>query len=848
MSMGLETRQHACVPPRRKYRALCVMTRVTALAFALLALCLPSDLSAASYRPGASIDLQQGSGLLVVEVEALGPISAVRIEPIGSMFGGRTLNHLQSGANVRVIELPAGEYRWARVDFADQAFRQAVHDEARFRFKVEAGVINYAGDLCITPLANSRRHLVTVTNRAARMLVHLDREFPGVRRRYPMRYQGAFPDRFLAFAAGELGDQLASDALKTGSVGEVGRPADDGALRALVDELFAPRAVQLARMNPRGDLVALVGHIDGKNRISLFDTGSQRAVDVYRGDAEVKKVYFSADRILLYELDGPGGSHVVHAETRSGGAPAFTQYAIPGRGWFIDPTLAGGSQALYALFDGDGDEATHIYRIDLDNRRFERNQLNRERRLDNGLEQAFFGLADGSGALRFALTSIKGDYAAMYRTDAASPWKEVQRYAADEVFEPVLLSSDGTSVVALTNKGRAQTDLVRIALPSGDVAETLYSIPGTDVDGVITRNRDRSVLGLRVWRDGNLETSYLDEPDDSLRGAVARVLPGKRIAIYDTNTRRDRVLVLASDELDPGSFYLYDATTTTVQTLAPVGTAMPRASPVRSQVLKVVAGDGTAIESYLTLPPDTPPPFPLIVMPHGGPIGIRDGLRFDPEVQLLANRGYAVLRVNYRGSGGFGRAFEQAGLGAWGKSIEDDILAATDAALRAAPLDRERIALRGSSYGGYSTLMGLIRSPDRFRCGVAISAVTDVPLLFTSSDWSQDLRSRDRMMQVVGDPATALDNMEAVSPDFLYRKLDRPLLVIHGALDARVPLEHALRLVLLLGHARTPPKSLFFAHEGHGIDGPAARVETEAAIDRFYSECMASTVNARAEN
>jgi len=329
------------------------MKRPTVFAFALLAIWLSLDLSAASFRTGATIDLHQGSGLLAVEVDSVGPISTVRIEQVGSMFGGRTLNRLQSGSNVRLIELPAGEYRWARVDFADQATRQAVRDEARFRFRVEAGVINYAGDLCVTPVANSRRHLVTVTNRAARMLVHLDGEFPGARRRYPMRYQGPFPDRFLPFAADELGEQLASDALKSGSAGEVGRPADDGVLRALVDELFAPRVVQLARMNPRGDLVALVGHVDGKSRISLFDTGTQHAVDVYRGDAEVQKLYFSADRVLLYELDGPGGSHVVHAETRSSGAPAFTQYAIPGRGWFIDPTLAGGSKALYALVDGD---------------------------------------------------------------------------------------------------------------------------------------------------------------------------------------------------------------------------------------------------------------------------------------------------------------------------------------------------------------------------------------------------------------------------------------------------------------------------------------------------------------
>jgi dipeptidyl aminopeptidase/acylaminoacyl peptidase len=260
---------------------------------------------------------------------------------------------------------------------------------------------------------------------------------------------------------------------------------------------------------------------------------------------------------------------------------------------------------------------------------------------------------------------------------------------------------------------------------------------------------------------------------------------------------------------------------------------------VRSKVLKVASRDGTPLEAYLTLPSQSKAPLPLIVVPHGGPIGVRDSIGFDPEVQLLANRGYAVLRVNYRGSSGFGRAFEQAGFGAWGKSIEDDILAAIDATLKTAPIDADRIALRGASYGGYSTLMGLIRSPERFRCGVAMSAVADVPLLFTASDWSQDKRARERMMEMVGNPTKGLDDMEAISPDYLYRKLDRPLLLVHGAMDQRVPMEHALRLLVLLGHAKKPPQSVLLAHEGHGIADLEARYLAEAAIDRFLAGCLA---------
>lgn len=805
-----------------------------------LAVASPPLPAATEVRAGSAISLAGGNGLLAVDVDSVTSISAVRIDPVGRMFGGTTLNGLTGGTNIRLISLPAGEYRWSRVDLTGAMRHLRVRDDERFRFRVEAGSINYAGDLCITPASSrAERFVISMTNRAARMLVHLDRSWPGARRQFPLRFQGAFPDRFLQFAATELGDQLATDALAAGSAGAL-NVAPDAApdLRALVGELFAPRQVRIVRLSPGGDLVAMVEYRDGRHRVSLIDARSQVAVDVWQGAIDVKKIWFADEHTLLIELDRPAGDGnvVVHVESQSGAAPAFSQYAIPGRGWFLDPPLADGT-ALYARIGSDN--VLHIFRIGLGREGFDASQFRGDLRLDKGLDKAFYGLADGRGVLRFALTAVDGDYAAMYRPDAASPWRQVQRYAADEAFQPVLLDDDGASVIALTNKGRTQKDLVRIALPGGDVTQTLYSIAGTDIDGVLTRNRDRRVLGVLAYRDGSLETHYLDEPDDALRAAVARALPGKSVAIYDTDERGERMLVLASDEIDAGAFYLFDAAGGSVRELMPIEPPMPHLRAVRSSVLKVVVADGTAIESYLTLPPERAPPYPLVVMPHGGPIGIRDNLHFDPEVQLLANRGYAVLRVNYRGSGGFGRAFEQAGLGAWGRSIEDDVLAALDAALSGAPIDRARVALRGASYGGYSTLMGLIRTPERFRCGVALSAVSDVPLLFTSSDWAQDERSRVRMMQVVGNPATALSDMEAVSPDYLYRKLDRPLLVIHGGRDARVPLEHALRLLLLLGHAGRPPQSLFFAHEAHGIEDPEARLQAETAIEQFLGGCLA---------
>ena len=798
---------------------------------------------AAELKPGESIDLKRSDGLLAVNIDAPASTSSAKLDRIGALFGGATLTGLRPGINTRLIPLAAGEYGWSRIEFAGGLFYLRIKDDPQFKFRIEPGVINYVGDFTIAPSGSGLTYRMSLENRSVRMMATLDRDYPGLRHKYALHYQGQFPDRFPQFAADVLGDESAFDALGAGRANALTEPPKDTPpeVLPLVNELFARPQVTAVHLNPRGDLVAMIEYRDGKHHVSLLDTQSMQALDVYRGDVSVRKIAFAGDRTLLYELDQATGwnNHVVHINMSPGNVPKFTSFQIPdNRGWFINTASADGSHATYAHTGGDGN--THIFRISLEGNRFDIGQLNADLRLDKGLEKTSSGLTDAGGTLRLALTVIDGDYATMYRSDTGRPWVEVGRHTAGDVFEPIMLSADGTNLFALTNKDRAQTDLVRMELPSGKVAETVFSASGSDVEGALVRDMDRHIVGVMTYRDGRLDTQYLDESEDALRRSFARVLPDKSIAIYDASADRRHLLVLAYDELDPGRFYLFDANANKLQELLPIVPRMSHVQSVRSHVLKVTAKDGTLIEGYLTQPAQSKLPFPLVVIPHGGPIGVRDSIRFDPEVQFLANRGYGVLRVNYRGSGGFGRAFEQSGFGAWGTQIEDDILAAIDAAVKAAPIDTDRIGLDGGSYGGYSALMGLIRTPERFRCGVAKSAVTDVPLMFSSSDWSQNERSREYMKKIVGDPAKELSDMEAISPDYLYRKLDRPLLIIHGAQDRRVSMEHALRLLLLLGNAKKPPQSLLLTQESHGIVDPSARYLAEAATERFFATCMSS--------
>ena len=225
--------------------------------------------------------------------------------------------------------------------------------------------------------------------------------------------------------------------------------------------------------------------------------------------------------------------------------------------------------------------------------------------------------------------------------------------------------------------------------------------------------------------------------------------------------------------------------------------------------------DGFEIEGYLTLP-ESDEILPLLVAPHGGPIGVRDTNHFDYEAQYFAALGMAVLRPNYRGSSGFGQQFEIAGRGEWGRGIEDDIDLLVDQTLATHPINADRICVHGISYGGYSAMMNIIRRPDRYRCASSLAGPTDLPLMFSSSDWSQDEKLVSKMKVILGDPNTHLASLKEVSPLYQARKLTRPLFLAHGEYDRRVDIEHLYRLEKVMNLLGAPVETMILP-QGHSF-------------------------------
>jgi dipeptidyl aminopeptidase/acylaminoacyl peptidase len=315
------------------------------------------------------------------------------------------------------------------------------------------------------------------------------------------------------------------------------------------------------------------------------------------------------------------------------------------------------------------------------------------------------------------------------------------------------------------------------------------------------------------------------------------------VNLYVDHSRDEkRVLYFCFSDRDPGTYVLLDAEQRWIH---PVAKRIPQIVP--SQMAQVygisyAARDGLPIHGYLTVPAGYPAKhLPLIVMPHGGP-AVRDIWGFDPLVQFIANRGYAVLQMNYRGSPGYGQQFYNKGLRQVGRAIQDDIEDATKWAVAQGIADPERIAIVGGSYGGYSVLFALGHNPGLYKCGVSIAGVTDWMRIYHNMDDPVYKYARPYWVQHIGSPQTDAAFLKSISPVNFADKITAPLLIIQGTQDHNVPPEQAHAMISALEAAGHKPESLFISDDGHYMISAKARREGFQAIEAFLEAHLGAGV------
>lgn len=441
-------------------------------------------------------------------------------------------------------------------------------------------------------------------------------------------------------------------------------------------------------------------------------------------------------------------------------------------------------------------------------------------------------LADRNGNVRVAVASDGVAGTILYRDsekDEFKPFIEVE--AGDEVM-PVAFSKDNQYIYATSNKGRDKVEVVKYDLKGKE--EVIMSNDEVDVSGILyNADQDKLLYGAYITDKTNYQ--FFDEDFEKLFRKIQNKLgvPESELGINDYNKEMTKFIVSVSSDTVYGQYYYYDST---MDELTELATLSPWLNPEELSEMHPISyksRDGLTINGYLTLPKNKEAKnLPLIVNPHGGPWA-RDMWGFNPEVQLLANRGYAVLQVNFRSSTGYGKEFLQAGNKQWGLKIQDDITDGVHWAIDQGIADPERIGIYGASFGGYATLAGITYTPDLYAAAVDYVGVSNIfTLLNTIPPYWETMR--DMFYERVGHPEKDKELLTAVSPIFHADKIKTPLFVAQGANDPRVNKAESDQIVEALRARGVDVEYMLKDNEGHGFANEENRIEFYNAMVKFF--------------
>ncbi|MCV2371078.1 S9 family peptidase [Roseateles oligotrophus] len=454
-------------------------------------------------------------------------------------------------------------------------------------------------------------------------------------------------------------------------------------------------------------------------------------------------------------------------------------------------------------------------------------------------------LFDSKGQPRVAATRVKDSVAVHWRGPGETQWRQLaQGSMLKPAFTPSAVDDAGNLYLKFNEGPEGYTVLSRFDFDKGAPQRpAIVTTPGFDLlGGMVLDRAGGRALGVRVDTDGE-QTIWFDEDMKRMQALADEVLPGR---VNRLNCRRcgadDMVVLVRSySDQDPGRLYLYEAANKRWQSISKVldGIEPKRMATVDLQRIK--ARDGRDLPVWLTQPAGSKAgqPLPTVVLVHGGP-WVRIGhWRWQAMEQFLASRGYLVISPEFRGSTGYGDAHYKAGWKQWGQSMQDDV---ADALLWAQKqgLASDKACIAGASYGGYSTLMGLVRHPDLYRCGVAWVAVTD-PNLFLDAPWwlNDDVSSSGRryaLPELVGDVQKDAAMLTANSPLAQAKRIQAPLLLAFGESDKRVPLVHGERLRAALKEAGRPPEWVTYDNEGHSWRKVDTHIDFARRVEKFLGQ------------
>jgi dipeptidyl aminopeptidase/acylaminoacyl peptidase len=608
------------------------------------------------------------------------------------------------------------------------------------------------------------------------------------------------------------------------------------------------------KLSPGGDYYAATVPMEDRTALAILSRATGKVTGSFvppRNNHASDFYWVSNDRLLIGlaekfgSLDQPQPTGELYAMNANGGrGELLVGYRVESKGpgtriqpkkvesvaaFLIDSMPQDERNVLVSIWPFFEDPYTRVDRLDIASGR-------RQTVARSPVRRAGF-TSDPNGQIRFARGAGADNVNKLYYRDTiGDAWKLVNDEADSGRIEIALGFSEDAKTAYLQVEQADGPDAIVSWDPVTGARTPLLRDPVVDPDRLIYRPGTRVPVGALYLGD-TPRTRFFDEgsADARLYRSLEQAFGGD--AVFITSSTRDgrQVLVEAWSGRNPGDFYVFDTVAKKADHLISRSVWVDPETAAKVQPFAFKARDGMQLHGYLTVP-STPAGTkpPMVVMPHGGPFGVFDDGKYDVEAQMLAGAGYAVLQVNYRGSGHYGRAYQQAGAKQWGGSMQDDVTDATRWAINEGHADASKICIYGASYGAYAALMGAVREPGLYRCAAGYVGVYDLPMMHTAGDIQRSGSGSTYLKEWQGNPKDVAE----VSPVNLADRIKVPVFLAAGGEDERAPIQHTKRMEAALQKAGVPVESLYYSTEGHGFYTDPHRREYYGKLLAFLSRSL----------
>lgn len=443
-------------------------------------------------------------------------------------------------------------------------------------------------------------------------------------------------------------------------------------------------------------------------------------------------------------------------------------------------------------------------------------------------------LTDHDGKLRVAVSSDGVNSAIYYRKTEKGKFRKILSTNFRTTVYPMFFTFDNKKLYVVSNKSRNHLVAAIFNPRTRREEKIIFSHPEVDVDSLYYSRKRKKLISASytTWKN---QKKFFDPIFEAIFKDMRAKLPEKQLSVTGMTEDESKMIVRAHNDRTRGAYYLYDTNNKKLTHLSDLSPWLPESQLAEMKPIQYKSRDGLTIHGYLTLPKGADAKdLPLVVNPHGGPWA-RDKWGFNPEVQFLANRGYAVLQMNFRGSTGYGKRFWIAGFKEWGKKMQNDVTDGVKHLVSKGVVNKDKVCIYGASYGGYATLAGLTFTPDVYACGVDYVGISN---LFTFMEtippyWEP---YRKMMYEMVGHPKKDKKLLTATSPAFHVNNIKVPLFIAQGAKDPRVKKAESDQMVEALRKNGVEVPYMVKENEGHGFHNEENRIEFYSNMEKFLKE------------